>query len=68
MNANKLKGKIIEKGLTMTKAAEMMGIHKTSLYRKVNGHDRLTVNDAVRLKEILGLSNMEALDIFLNQE
>lgn len=67
MNANKLKGKIIEKGLNVAKTAELIGVSKTSFYRKINGFDKLTVHEAVRLKEVLGLTNLEALDIFLSR-
>lgn len=67
MNAKKLKGKIVEKGLNVAKTAELMGISKTTLYRKLNGFERLTVSDAARLKEVLDLTDLEALDIFLSR-
>lgn len=67
MNANKLKAKIVEKGLNVAKTADLTGIHKSTLYRKINGFDRFTVNEAVQLKEVLGLTNLEALDIFLTR-
>lgn len=68
MNANKLKAKMIVNGLTIATTAELMGINKSILYRKMNGRDKLTVHDAVQLKEILGLTDLEALDIFLSRE
>lgn len=68
MNANKLKSKMIINGLTIATTAELMGINKSTLYRKLNGREKLTINDAVQLKEILGLTDLEALDIFLSQE
>jgi hypothetical protein len=67
MNANKLKGKIFEKGLNVAQTADLIDIHKSSLYRKLNGFDTFTVNEATQLKEILGLTNLEALDIFLSR-
>lgn len=67
MNANKLKGKIFEKGLNVAKTADLTGINKSSLYRKLNGFDKFTVNEAVQLKEVLGLTNLEALEIFLTR-
>lgn len=67
MNANKLKGKIVEKGLNVAKTADLIDINKSSFYRKLNGFDTFTVNEAVKLKEVLGLSNLEALDIFLSR-
>lgn len=65
MNANKLRGKIIEKGLNVAQTAELIDINKSSFYRKLNGFDIFTVNEAVKLKEVLGLTNLEALEIFL---
>lgn len=68
MNANKLKAKIAEKGLTVAKTAELAGMRKSSLYHKMSGYERLTVSDAIRLKKALGLTDLEALDIFLSRE
>lgn len=65
MNANKLKAKIIESGLNITQTAELVGISKSSLYRKLNGNEKITINEADKLKNVLGLTNMEALEIFL---
>lgn len=67
MNANKLKAKLVEKGFTIAMIADLMDIHKSSLYRKINGCEGVTVYDAMRLKEILGLTNDEASDIFLSK-
>mgnify|MGYP001408271279 CR=1 FL=1 len=67
MNANKLKGKIVENGLNIAKAADIINIHKSSFYRKLNGFDTFTVAEAVKLKEALGLTNLEALEIFLSR-
>lgn len=68
MNANRLKSKIIEKGLNVAKTAELLNMNKSTLYRKINGFEKFTVADAVQLKEILSLSNSEATEIFLTQE
>lgn len=67
MNANKLKGKIFEKGLNVAKTADLIDIHRSSFYSKLNGFDTFTVNEAAKLKEVLGLTNLEALDIFLTR-
>lgn len=65
MNANRLKAKIVENGLNISKTAELIGVSKSSLYRKLNGSDRLTINEAAKLKNILELTDLEALEIFL---
>lgn len=67
MNANKLKGKIVEQGLSIAKVADLIGMHRSSLYRKINGHEKMTVAEAIKLKNILGLTDLEALDIFLSR-
>lgn len=67
MNANKLKGKIAEKGLNIAKVADLTGIKKSSLYRKLHNYERVTVADAIKLKNALGLTDLEALDIFLSR-
>lgn len=68
MDANKLKAKLVENGLNITQTADLLNMHKSSLYRKLNGRDRMTVSEAIKLKELLDLSNSEALDIFLPRE
>ena len=68
MNATKLKNKMTANGLTISATAELMGVNKSTLYRKLNGREKLTINDAVQLKELLELTDLEALSIFLSQE
>lgn len=68
MDANKLKAKMIENDLNVARVADKLGLHKSSLYRKMNGKDQMTVSEAMHLKELLGLNNTEALDIFLPKE
>ena len=58
MDANKLIFKIFEKSLHIDTAAE--------LYKKITSNDTITIGDALRLKEILDLTNSEAIDIFLS--
>lgn len=65
MKTNKLKGKIVERGMNVSKLAECIGIDKATLYRKLNNFDSFTIGDALKIKDALGLSNQEAYDIFL---
>jgi len=67
MGANKLKNKMIANGCTVSKTAELLGMHKSSLYRKLNGFEKFTINEAAKLKDILGLTDLEALAIFLTR-
>lgn len=58
LDANKLIFKIFEKSLNVDTAA--------SLYKKIADNGTITIGDAMILKELLGLSNLEAIDIFLS--
>ena len=65
MNINKLKGKIVEKDMNVEKLAEAIGIDKSSLYRKLNACEKITIGEAVKMKDVLELTNEEACEIFL---
>lgn len=65
MNVNKLKGKIVEKGFNVEQVADMIGIDRSSLYRKLNDADKITIGEAAKIKDALSLSDGDAYDIFL---
>lgn len=58
LDANKLIFKIFEKSLNIDTAAE--------IYRQISNGGEMTISDAIRLKELLNLTDMEAIDIFLS--
>lgn len=58
LDANKLIFKIFEKSLNIDTAAE--------IYRQVSCDKELTINDVMKLKDLLGLTDLEAIDIFLS--
>lgn len=64
MNANKLKAKIIERGLNVERFANLINMDRSSLYRKLNNSKRITIGEAMRIKEALEMTNDEARDIF----
>lgn len=64
MNTNKLKGKIVEKGMNVEGLANLIGVDRSSLYRKLNNAEKITVGEAMRMKNALEMSNAEAYDIF----
>lgn len=65
MKLNKLKAKITEKGLNVEAVADMIGIDRSSLYRKLNNFEKITIGEATKLKEALEMTDAEASDIFL---
>lgn len=58
MDANKLIFKIFEKSLNVDTAAE--------IYKKICNNDVITIGDAMLLKDLLGLTDNEAIKIFLS--
>lgn len=65
MNVNLLKAKMVEKGINAEKLAELIGIDRATLYRKLANLDKFTIGEARRIKTALGLSAEEACLIFL---
>ena len=63
MNANKLRAKIKEKGLTQEKVAEIIGISENSLSRKLNGKKHFRLGEVILLCKALQIDNAE--EIFL---
>lgn len=66
MNVNKLKGKIVENGLNVVALAEMTGIERSKLYRRLNNFEMFTVGEVSRIKDALNLTGEEATEIFFN--
>lgn len=58
LDANKLIFKIFEKSLRVDTAAE--------IYKQISNGRELTIKDVMRLKELLDLTDVEAIDIFLS--
>ena len=67
MNINKLKGKIVERGMNVEQLADAMGINRASMYRKLKKAEKITIGEALKIREILQLSNAEACEIFLGR-
>lgn len=67
MNISKLKGKIVERGMNVEQLADAMGINRASMYRKLKRAEKITIGEALKIREILQLSNAEACEIFLGR-
>lgn len=65
MNINKLKGMLVEQGMNVETLAERIGSERSSLYRKLNNAEKITIGEAVRIKGALNMSDAEAIEIFL---
>lgn len=65
VNVNRLKGKIVERGMSVAALAEKIGIDRATLYRKLeNDGAGLLVRDANNIASVLGLTYDEAMSIF----
>lgn len=65
MDANKLYKKIHDKGLSIDAVSKMSGVDISLLGEILFGHGLMTIGDALKIKEVLSLTNAEAIDIFL---
>ncbi len=64
INANKLRGKMAEIGLTQAQLAHRIGVSTNTLSRKMNGRIKFTVDEAVSICTVLGIPG-SVVDIFL---
>jgi len=68
VNINKLRGKIVECGLSVEYIAEQVGIDKSTLYRRLcGGGGAFTINEADKIASVLCLSARELNEIFFAQ-
>jgi plasmid maintenance system antidote protein VapI len=66
MKLNKLKAKIVENGTNVETVADYIGVDRSSMYRKLNNFEKITIGEAFKMKEFLHMTNEEASDIFLS--
>lgn len=65
---NKLKGKVVEQGLTMTAFAKEIGMDYSSLYRRLDGQVSFTVSDVETITRVLHLDSEEIVGIFFAKD
>lgn len=65
---NKLKGKMVSEGLSAEETSKQIGLHRSTLYRKMRGECQFTVGEAAGLMKILKLTPEEAIDIFFEND
>lgn len=65
MNMNRLKAKIVEREMNVEELAELIGMTGPTLYRKLRAPLKITIGEAIQMKDVLKLTDEEALDIFL---
>lgn len=67
VNINKLKGKMVEVGVTVGDLAEKLHINRSTLYRKLKCNaEKLTLREMNIIVKELSLTKEEATAIFFN--
>lgn len=66
MQLNKLKAKMVEKGINADQLADCIGVDRSSMYRKMNNFEKITIGEAKTIKAALEMSDDEAIAIFLS--
>lgn len=68
VNVNKLKGKIVENGMSVTDLADMIHIDKATFYRKLNANgETFLIKEADAIAKALNLTGEEVNAIFFAQ-
>lgn len=68
VNINKLRGKIVERGITIEQLANQIGVDRSTLYRKMNNEgESFTIKEANMICKALKLTGQEATAIFFSQ-
>lgn len=68
VNINKLKGKIVERGMSMETLADLTGLSRATLYRKINANgEDFTIREADSIAHALELTYEEVNAIFFSQ-
>lgn len=65
MKRNRLKAKMVENGMSVETVASAIGMERSKLYRKLNNFEKITIGDATKIKDVLNMTDQEAIDIFL---
>jgi AraC-like DNA-binding protein len=64
MNIQKLRGKMVERGLNVETLAVKVGVDRSTLYRKFYACEKITIGEAQKIKDALSLTDDDAMDIF----
>jgi len=65
MNVAKLRGMIVERGTTQEAVAKIIGVDRSTFYRKMNDGGKFTIGEARKIAQALQIGKSEAAEIFL---
>lgn len=66
-NMQKLRGKIVEVGITQEAVADLIGVDRSTFYRKVKSEGTsFTIGEVHKIVSAIRLTQQEAVEIFLS--
>jgi plasmid maintenance system antidote protein VapI len=65
MHVNKLKAKLAELEINVEELSSRIGVERSAMYRKLRNAEKITIGEALKIKEALQLTDDEAYEIFL---
>lgn len=66
VNIPKLRGLMVENGVSVELLAKRLGQNRSTVYRKLSNPASITVGDACKISELLELSASELSEIFFS--
>lgn len=66
VKVNELKAELVRNDLTQYELANSLGLSKSGLWKKMQGHNSFTLDEVRAIKNILKLNNEKIIEIFLN--
>lgn len=68
VNSNKIKGRIVELGLTQKDLAKALGVALPTVSQKINNVRSMNVKEAFIIAEVLNIPDKEFRDYFFKEE
>ncbi len=67
VNTNKLKGRIVEQGLTFGSLAYIIGVSPSTLGRKIRNLSDMTLEEVERIREALDIPPSRIMEYFFKE-
>ncbi len=64
LNSNKIRGRIVELGLSQDAVAKELGIAQATFSLKISGKRRMSVEECHKLKQVLKIEDCDVCDYF----
>lgn len=68
VNTNKIKGRMVELGMTQKDLAKIMRLHQATISQKINNLRCMTLQEAFTLANALRIKDEDFRDYFFNNE